>query len=75
MKTWTEVIGKGRSQIEVTVTVKEHADRTPEENRIVMEAVWRVLGEPTPEMYEPRDKPSPETQKRRDRPAKGPSDK
>jgi hypothetical protein len=58
MKRWTQIIGQGRSQIEVTFEVKEHADRTPEENRTVMETVWRILGEPTPEMYEPGYKPS-----------------
>jgi hypothetical protein len=52
MKTWAQTIGAGRSAIEVRVTVKEHHERTPEEHRLAAEADRRILGEPTPEMYE-----------------------
>lgn len=56
MKQWTEIVGTGRSQIEVRYTVKEHHERTPEEHRRVKEAIRRTLGEPTPEMFEKKPK-------------------
>lgn len=52
MKQWTQVIGKGRSAIEVRVTVKEPHERTPEERARGAVAFRRLLGEPTPEMFE-----------------------
>jgi hypothetical protein len=56
MKQWTQIIGTGRSQIEVRVTAKEPHERTPEEHARCSEALRMILGEPTPEMFERKSK-------------------
>ena len=56
MRQWTQVIGRGRSALEVTDTVKEPPARTPEERALWLAALRLCLGEPTPEMFEKKPK-------------------
>lgn len=62
MKQFSFTVGAGRSAIEIHASVKEYHERTPEEHRVAAEVERRVLGEPTPEMFE---KPTPKPKRAR----------